>query len=81
MNFNINNFFSKCEQIRSFLRICSHLRKKSFMEKFIFCAVPSDYFDYLYLGSFSVFNTVFMGEMEVQIQLAFTCSKLTMKTP
>ena len=29
----------KCDQIRSFLRIWSHLLKKSLMENFIFCAV------------------------------------------
>ena len=28
-----------CDQIRSFLRIWSHLMKKSLMENFIFCAV------------------------------------------
>ena len=39
MNFSIKNFFSKCDQIRSFLRIWSHLVKKSLMEKFIFWEV------------------------------------------
>ena len=39
MKFSIKNFFSKFEQIRSFLRIWSHLMKKSLMENFIFCAV------------------------------------------
>ena len=39
MKFSINDFFSKCEQIRIFLQICSHLLKKSLMENFIFCAV------------------------------------------
>ena len=29
MNFSIKDFFSKCDQIRSFLRIWSHLLKKS----------------------------------------------------
>ena len=33
--------FSKCDQIRGKLRICSHLLKKSLMEDFIFCAVSS----------------------------------------
>ena len=37
--FSIKDFFSKCDQIRSFLRIWSHLLKKSLMENFIFCAV------------------------------------------
>ena len=34
MNFLIMDFFSKCDQIRSFLRIWSHLLKKSSMENF-----------------------------------------------
>ena len=39
MKFSIKDFFSKCDEIRSFLRIWSHLLKKSFMEIFIFCAM------------------------------------------
>ena len=39
MKFSIKDFFSKCDQIRSFLRIWSHLLKKSFMENFTFNAV------------------------------------------
>ena len=39
MKFSIKNFFSKCNQIRSFLRSWSHLLKKFSMENFIFCAV------------------------------------------
>ena len=39
MKFSIKDFFSKCNQIRSFLRIWSHLLKKSLMENFIFYAV------------------------------------------
>ena len=39
MEFSITGFFSKCDQIRSFLRIWSHLPKKSLMENFIFWAV------------------------------------------
>ena len=35
----IKDLFSKCDQIRSFLWIWSHLLKKSLMENFIFCAV------------------------------------------
>ena len=37
-SFPIKDFFSKCNQIRSFLQISSHLLKKSLMENFIFCA-------------------------------------------
>ena len=39
MKFSIIYFLSKCDQIRSFLRIWSHLLKKYLMENFIFCAV------------------------------------------
>ena len=39
MQFSIRDFFSKCDQIRSFLRIWTHLLKKSLMENFIFCVV------------------------------------------
>ena len=39
MKFSIKDFFSKCDQTRSILRIWSYLRKKSLMENFIFCAV------------------------------------------
>ena len=59
MKFSINDFFSKCDQICSFLRIWSHLLRKSFMENFTFCAVAfshtvlftaSDDFRILYLA-------------------------------
>ena len=36
MKFSIKDFFSKCGQIRSLLRIWSHLLKKPLMENFIF---------------------------------------------
>ena len=39
IKFYIKDFFSKCDQIRSFLRVWSHLLKKSLMENFILCAV------------------------------------------
>ena len=41
MKFSIKDFFSKGDQIRGFLRIWSHLLKKSLMENFMFCAVES----------------------------------------
>ena len=37
MKVSIRNFFSKCDQIRNFLRIRSHLLKKSPMENFFLC--------------------------------------------
>ena len=38
MKFSIEDFFSKCDQICSFLRIWLNLLKKYLMENFIFCA-------------------------------------------
>ena len=48
--FFIKNFFSKCDQIRCFLRIWLHLLKKSLMENFIFCEVH-------FFASFSFFDS------------------------
>ena len=39
MKFSIKDFFSKCDEIRSFLRIGSRLLRKSLRENVIFCAV------------------------------------------
>ena len=39
LKFSIKDFFSKCDQIRTFQRIWSHLLKKSLMENFSFCVV------------------------------------------
>ena len=36
---SIKNLFSKCDQIRTFLRIWSHLLAKFLVKNFIFCAV------------------------------------------
>ena len=39
MKFSFRDFFSKCEQIQSNLRIWPHLLKKFLMKNCIFCAV------------------------------------------
>ena len=41
IKFSIKDLFSKCDQIRSFLSIWSHLLKKSLMENFIFGGVET----------------------------------------
>ena len=41
VKFSMKDYLSKCDQIRSFLRIWSHVLKKSLMENFIFCAVTA----------------------------------------
>ena len=50
MKFSIKYFFSKCDQIRNFLRIWSHLLNKYIMENFIFCA------RIVFAGSEQLFN-------------------------
>ena len=37
MKFSFKDFFGKCDQIRSFLWICSYLLNKSLIENSIFC--------------------------------------------
>ena len=39
MKFSIKDFTFKCDKIRSFLQIWSHLLEKPLMENFIFSAV------------------------------------------
>ena len=39
MEFSIKDFFIKCDQIRSFARIWSHLLKKCLIKTSFFCAV------------------------------------------
>ena len=46
MKFSIKDFFRKCDQIPSFLRIWSHLLKKTLTGKFIFCAVQQGHVSY-----------------------------------
>ena len=43
MKFSIKDFFSKCNQVRSFLRIWSHLLLKSLIENFIFVQCIANY--------------------------------------
>ena len=56
MNFSIKDFTSKCDQIRSFLRIWSHLLEKSLMVNFIFCAM----YTLLKYTHFSVFSVIWL---------------------
>ena len=60
MKSSIKDFASKCNQIRSFLRIWSHLLKKSLMENFIFlCSVCLNVFqgEFLNLPALAILNT------------------------
>ena len=55
--FSIIYFFSKCDQIRIFLRIQSHLLKKSLMENVIFCAVYSNIYNSAFLKNLVAKNS------------------------
>ena len=66
MKFSIKDFFSKFDQILSFLRIWSHLLKKSLMENFIFCVVNPLFYrrlkfshTWIMLDHFAVVFTIF----------------------
>ena len=39
VQFSVRDFFTKCEQILSFLRICSPLLSQSLTENLLFCIV------------------------------------------
>ena len=64
MKFSLKDFFSKCDQIRSFLRIWSHLQKKSFMKNFIFCVV-------LYLTTGQISHGKFIACVQIRFKCLF----------
>ena len=81
MKFSIKDSFSKCDWIRSFLRIWSHLLEKYLMENFIFCAV-------CWFGSWIgvhllvklLWQESFWNYSWDNSQSAITCSKSTIET-
>ena len=60
MKFSVKDFFNRCDQIRIFLRILSHLLKKSLTKSFIFCAVGLIVLilslQQLFLGAYIIWN-------------------------
>ena len=77
MKFSIKDFFSKCDQIRSFLRIWSHLLKKSLIENFIFCAVyrcwlKRNLYQWRVGMLFIIFYTIYFKSGCTLIRLNFT---------
>ena len=61
MKFSIKDFFSKWDQIHSFLRIWSHLLKESLTEDFIFCAVLEEKFE----DSLTTKTTAYVTEAKI----------------
>ena len=81
MKFFIKDFLSKCNQIHSFLRIWSHLRKKSLMENFIFCAVCAFYFEILQISQKNACVEVsFLKQLQV-VRKALLMRNTTLKVP
>ena len=68
LKFSIKDFFSKCDQIRSFQQIWSHLLKKSLMENSIFlCSV---------IEATIVSNIIWASELRVSQYKAFKNDRL-----
>ena len=59
MRFSMKGFISKCDYIRSFLRIWSHLLKKSLMENWMFLAVKFEVIWPFVANLASICNTSF----------------------
>ena len=71
MKFFIKDFFSKCDQIWSFLRIWSHLLKKSLMKNFVFCAVNKR-LEVLFLKLDLIAKLHFFGESNDDLEMSET---------
>ena len=86
MKFSIKDFFSKCDQTRGKLQICSHLLKKSSMENFILGAVyDGDFLQknylqkdplYVNLSGFEYIYLLKVNNRNTRIRWEI-CSKLT----
>ena len=74
MKFFIKDFLSKCDQIWSFLRIWSHLLKKSLMENFVFCAVNKR-LEVLFLKLDLIAKLHFFGESNDDLEMSETTVK------
>ena len=76
MKFSIKDFFSKCDQIHSFLRIWSRFLQKSLMENFIFCAA------YLVIFAKSSILDVWQGsELASGVYTLFPKAPLPLRLP
>ena len=71
MKFSTKYFFSKCDQIRNFLQIWSHLLKKSLMENFIFCTVNSPTSEHKKDYSLTLSNLVIKRDIQIVTSIRF----------
>ena len=77
--FSIKDFFSKCDQIRSFPRIWSHLLRKSLMENFLFCALSKlkvgglfEFLNHRFLTPFASF-IFFLSNLLHFLSFSYSC--------
>ena len=79
MKFSVQDFSGKCDQIRSFLHIWSHLLKKSLMKNFIFRAVKDTRITTMDIVLLSLLLTLHSYVLTVAIQklnLQEKCSRM-----
>ena len=90
MKFSLKDFFSICDQIRSFLRIWSHLLKRSLMKNFIFlCSECSskcwlwffetDSFSYTFVKVYFMFSKGHVWSISVKSSIVKCLSQLSRK--
>ena len=80
MKFSIKHFLSKCDQMRTFLRIWSHLLTKSVMENFIFCAAYSPFWETIsLLLTQSYFQTFYWKLLYAFVKCMFCFFSLKLK--
>ena len=65
MKFSIKDFFSKCDQTHSFLRIWSNLLKKSLMENFICCVMLYSISAHDFMTLLTLLYCIFMNIIDV----------------
>ena len=75
MKFSIDDFFSKRNQIRSFLWIWSHLLNKYLLESFIFCAAIVIIFQGINVGGNSISDIV-TGALYSLLHVCFKFERL-----
>ena len=83
MKFSVEDFFSKCDQIRSFLQIGSYLLKKSLMENFIFLCSENNLLYYIVAFSSpftSGFNELLTSKSALKVipEIKFTVKLLNL---
>ena len=78
IKFTIKDFFSKCDQIRSKLRIWSYLLRMSLMENLFFCAVLCIRGGPVYVSTFSCCTFLILKNIENKRKTENTTKETTL---